>query len=114
MLHDLASREGVEIRHNANVAYANPDGASVRLDTGETISADLLIVADGFSSPIRSQVTGYSKDLYTMPLSRVLFVAFTVDTRLLKDDEDFKVALGHTDVCTLLFTLPIYRNLTPD
>jgi salicylate hydroxylase len=97
MLHDLASREGVEIRHNTNVVYANPDGSSVRLDTGETIWADLVIVADGFSSLIRSQVMENLSESQTEPLSRVLFVAFTIDAQLLEEDEDFKGASGSKD-----------------
>lgn len=104
MLRDLALREGVEIRENANVVQADADSVSVRLETGDKISGDIIVLADGRSSKLRSSVTGYPRDPPLEPASRVLFVAFTVDINLLKDDECYKEMLDPTNVCIHSFS----------
>jgi flavin-dependent dehydrogenase len=108
MLRDLAIHEGVEIRQNANVVQAdsNADSVSVRLETGDTIPGDIIVLADGCSSKLRSSVTGYFK-LEAAP--RVLFVAFSVDISFLKDDDSFRNVLEPTDVFPFIFM--IYRIL---
>ena len=47
IFYDLAFRKGVEIRHNANVVHTDLVCATIRLDTGETLSGDVIILADG-------------------------------------------------------------------
>ena len=101
ILYDLAFSEGVEIRHNANVVHTDPDCATVRLDTGETISGDIIVLAEGFTSSLRFNVTGYCQDAGLESHEQVLLVAFTVDTRLLQDDESFKSVLDPTQVCII-------------
>jgi salicylate hydroxylase len=100
ILYDLALREGVEIRHNANVVHTDPDCATVRLDTGETLSGDIIVLADGFTSSLRFNVTGYCQDAGLESHEQVLLVAFTVDTKLLQDDESFKPVLDPTQWMT--------------
>ena len=98
----------MEIRKNANVVYADPDSASVLLDTGETVSGDLVVLADGYSSSLRSSVTGYCED--SSPESRVLFVAFTVDLSILKSDPSFNATLEPTHVFFFPFLLTVYSH----
>jgi 2-polyprenyl-6-methoxyphenol hydroxylase-like FAD-dependent oxidoreductase len=93
MLQDLALREGVEIRHDANVVCGDQEGPSVTLDTGETIRGDIVVLADGCSSSLRSTMTKNPQDPRpgsgVKPTSRVLFITFTVNINFLKDDESF-------------------------
>ena len=98
MLRDLALHEGVEIRQDANVVQADADSVSVRLETGDTISGDILVLADGCSSKLRSTVTEYPQDPPLEAAPRVLFVAFTVDIGLLQDDEGYRGVLEPTIV----------------
>jgi len=93
ILYDQAVQEGVDIRQNAHVIHTDPDCVSVRLDTGETISGDIIVVADGFNSSLRSTVTGYPEKISLESGKNMLMVIFTVETSLLKDDESFKSAL---------------------
>jgi 2-polyprenyl-6-methoxyphenol hydroxylase-like FAD-dependent oxidoreductase len=99
MLRDLALQEGVEIRQDANVVQADADSVSVRLETGDIISGDIIVLADGCSSKLRSSMTGYPKDPPLKAAPRVLFVAFTVDISLLKDDESYRGVLEPKNVC---------------
>ena len=110
MLRDLALQEGVKIRQNANAVQIDADSVSVRLETGDIISGDIIVLADGYSSKLRSSVIGYPKDPPLEIAPRVLFVAFTVDIDLLKDDESYRGLLGPTDVFS--FILLIYYILT--
>lgn len=103
MLRNLAIQEGVEIRENANVVQVNAEPASVRLETGEIISGDIIVLADGCSSKLRSSVIGYRPNPPLEAAPRVLFVAFAVDISLLKDDKSFKEVLGPTDVVFIHF-----------
>ena len=100
MLRDLALKEGVEIRQNVNVvqAEAEADSVSVRLKTGDIISGDIVVLADGYSSRLWSSLTGYPQDPPLEAATRLLFVAFTVDISLLKDDESFGGVLEPTNV----------------
>ena len=117
MLRDLALQEGVEIRQNANVVQVDADSVSVRLEAGDIISGDIIVLADGCSSKLRSSVIGYPQDPPLETAQRVLFIAFTVDINLLKDDESYKGVLEPTDVFSFIFmiyhilTLPLVGNL---
>ena len=110
MLRDLAMQEGVEIRENVNVVQVNADSvtSSVRLETGDIISGDIIVLADGCSSKLRSSVAGYPQNPPLEAAPRVLFVAFSVDISLLEDDESFREVLKPTDV--LSFTFLIYPH----
>ncbi|CAK5269513.1 unnamed protein product [Mycena citricolor] len=52
----------VLIRLGSKVVSCEPEAGVVVLDSGETISADLVIGADGLQSVIRSHVLGYVQD----------------------------------------------------
>ena len=103
MLRDLALQEGVEIRQNANVIRADANSVSVRLETGDIISGDIIVLADGCSSKLRSSVTGFCQDLPLEAAPRLLFAAFAVDISLLKDDESYRGILEPTSVRFYLF-----------
>ena len=86
--------QGVEIRHDANVVYGEQEGPSVTLDTGETLRANIVILADGCSSSLRSTMTKNPPDPRPGPgAARVLFLTFAVDVDFLKDDETFSEVL---------------------
>jgi 2-polyprenyl-6-methoxyphenol hydroxylase-like FAD-dependent oxidoreductase len=91
MLRNLALQEGVEIRQNANVVQADADSVSVRLETGDVISGDIIVLANasGSSSKLRSSVSRYPKDLPLEAAPRVLSVAFTVFSKMMGAIEDF-------------------------
>lgn len=91
-------REGVEIRHNANVIHADPNRPSVRLNTGETISGDIIVAADGYTSSFRSSAMGFPSTTHLESGERVLLVAFTVERSLLEDDEGFNSVLDPATV----------------
>ena len=107
MLRGLALQEGVEIRQNANVVEVDADPVSVRLETGDIISGDIIVLANGCSSKLRDSVTGYSQDPPLETARRVLFVSFTVDISLLKDDESYRGVLESTNV-RFSFILMVY------
>lgn len=65
MLYKLALDAGATVQFDAKVVDINPGKPSVRLRTGETISADVLIGADGFRSRVRDVVLGSSKHIAT-------------------------------------------------
>lgn len=58
-LSELAERRGIELRYGtrATDAFTGPREAGVRLDSGDTISADLVIGADGIGSVVRSAIS---------------------------------------------------------
>ena len=93
MLYDLAVQEGVEIRQNANVIHTDPNYVSVMLDTGETISGDIIVAADGFTSSLRSVVMGYPEETSLESGDKTLIVTFAVETSVLKEDESLKILL---------------------
>lgn len=57
-LTDLARQRGIEVRSQSRVTSASTDdrGASVTLESGETIAGDLVIGADGIKSVVRSAI----------------------------------------------------------
>lgn len=63
----LQERQPDAVRLNSGCAgYAQTDtGASVQLDSGETVSADLVIGADGIHSVIRQQMLGQERPDFT-------------------------------------------------
>ncbi|MBP1805462.1 FAD-dependent oxidoreductase [Rubellimicrobium aerolatum] len=62
LLHDAARAAGVEIRIGARVEAVRPDG--LRLD-GATLSADLIVGADGLHSVIRRHLAGGDRPFFT-------------------------------------------------
>ncbi|PMD41246.1 FAD/NAD(P)-binding domain-containing protein [Hyaloscypha variabilis F] len=58
VLYEAAVKEGVDVRFGAKVEgiQESERGPSVRLSTGEVLSADLIIGADGIKSPTRAYI----------------------------------------------------------
>lgn len=59
-------KDNVDIRYSSHVTDISQTdhGAEVRLDTGELLSADLLVGADGFRSSIRKMVFGQDAEYF--------------------------------------------------
>lgn len=62
MLTDAAIEAGVRIRTNALVTEVHPDNAEVTLASGERITADVLVGADGASGATRPAVQGVGRE----------------------------------------------------
>jgi len=109
ILYDQAVQEGVDIRRNANVIHTDPDYVSVRLDTGETISGDIIVVADGFTSSLRPTVIGYPEKTSLESGEKMLMVTFTAETSLLRDDESLKPLLDSSVNVRYVFYHILYK-----
>ncbi|KAJ6492567.1 hypothetical protein C8R47DRAFT_1319379 [Mycena vitilis] len=53
MMHDVAVSQGATIRLNSTAVAVDPERRSVTLDSGETLTADVIIGADGISGFVR-------------------------------------------------------------
>ncbi|KAJ7629716.1 hypothetical protein DFH06DRAFT_1304022 [Mycena polygramma] len=53
MMHDVAVSQGATIRLNSTAVAVDPERRSVTLDSGETLTADVIIGADGISGLVR-------------------------------------------------------------
>ncbi|EIN04706.1 FAD/NAD(P)-binding domain-containing protein [Punctularia strigosozonata HHB-11173 SS5] len=62
-LEDLAREAGAKMRFNSLVTQIDPQRASVRLSTGETLEGDIILAADGWDSIVRPVVTGEQSDI---------------------------------------------------
>ncbi|EJF57123.1 FAD/NAD(P)-binding domain-containing protein [Dichomitus squalens LYAD-421 SS1] len=58
ILYDAATGLGAQVRYNANAVELDPAEELVRLDTGEELSADVLIGADGGFGVCRAAILG--------------------------------------------------------
>ncbi|KAM5538702.1 hypothetical protein V8D89_007731 [Ganoderma adspersum] len=58
ILYEAAIERGAQVRYNANVVELDPQEATVRLETGEELSADVLVGADGEHGLCRPAVVG--------------------------------------------------------
>ncbi|KAI0636308.1 FAD/NAD-P-binding domain-containing protein [Trametes polyzona] len=58
ILYDAATRAGARVRFNAEVVAVDPEEHEVELATGETLSGDVLVGADGEYGPSRAAVVG--------------------------------------------------------
>lgn len=58
ILYEAAIELGAQVRFNANVVELDTEGAAVRLETGEELSADVLVGADGEHGLCRPAVVG--------------------------------------------------------
>ena len=58
MLYEAAVSSGAEIRYDANVVKIDPEERQVTLESGEKISGDVLVGADGEFGLSRSTVLG--------------------------------------------------------
>lgn len=53
ILFDAAIKRGVTVRFNAQVAAVDDHRATVTLENGEIVTADLIVAADGLYNPNR-------------------------------------------------------------
>lgn len=63
---------------------------SIRLENGQSLSADFVVVADGYNSSLRSLVT---EDV--MEKKRRMILAFTIPRELMAADDDLRRLLDH-------------------
>ncbi|KAI0693444.1 FAD/NAD-P-binding domain-containing protein [Cerioporus squamosus] len=61
ILYDTAIKHGAQVRFNAEVAEIDPEEQEVKLASGEILSADVLVGADGEYGPSRTAVLGERK-----------------------------------------------------
>ncbi|KAF8889731.1 hypothetical protein CPB84DRAFT_1963979 [Gymnopilus junonius] len=89
---ELATDEGVDISPSTSVTslVTDPDTASVTLDNGETLSADFVVVADGYDSAFRALVTGVDDEDNKIPERRHGAATFILPLSLVSQDEDLR------------------------
>ncbi|KAJ3509209.1 hypothetical protein NLJ89_g5343 [Agrocybe chaxingu] len=87
LLLELAEQEGVSFRYNTRVLGADPDSASVVLETGERLYGDVIIGADGHGSVIRSSL---EHEVNLLDQENHLILAFTIPVDQLRADEDLR------------------------
>ena len=87
VLVDEARRLGAEIRLGCEVISVNSDSdsASVHLDSGEIVDADVVVGADGLHSQVRTAVLGYVKT--PIPSGDIAY-RITIPRELVEDDPD--------------------------
>ncbi|PVH74524.1 FAD/NAD(P)-binding domain-containing protein [Cadophora sp. DSE1049] len=68
VLYEAAVREGVKVRFGCRVETIDEEKPSVKLTSGETVEADLIVGADGIKSIVRPAVLG-GKDIQLEPNS---------------------------------------------
>ncbi|CAK5274187.1 unnamed protein product [Mycena citricolor] len=87
MLLSLATREGVEFRYNTEVEAVDGDAVSVRLSSGETVYADIVIGADGPDSKVRNLVAG---ETILGEKDGNMSLTMAIPTDRMRDDEDLR------------------------
>ena len=98
MIFELARREGVTFKFNAEVIDADPVSGSVKLRTGEWLYADVIIGADGYDSILRPFVTEFD-DFKDQDMH--LFLTFVLPVDLLLADDDLSDLVDPLVVCLL-------------
>ncbi|EIW57924.1 FAD/NAD-P-binding domain-containing protein [Trametes versicolor FP-101664 SS1] len=58
ILYDAATRAGARVRFNAEVVSIDPEEREIELTTGETLTGDVIVGADGEQGPSRTAVLG--------------------------------------------------------
>ncbi|PPQ74305.1 hypothetical protein CVT26_004150 [Gymnopilus dilepis] len=85
---NLAEEAGVVFRFKAEVSHVDSATGYVSLQDGEHIYGDIIIGADGYSSHLRSLVTGEEERQESE--AKYLILSFTVRTDILQEDHDLK------------------------
>ena len=101
MLFELATDEGVHISLSTSVTnlVTDPDTASVTLSNGETLSADFIVVADGYDSAFRALVTGVDDEDNRIPERKHGAATFILPVSLVSQDEELKPLMNPSNVC---------------
>ncbi|CAA7263406.1 unnamed protein product [Cyclocybe aegerita] len=98
MLMNCARREGVTIRCNAKVVGADPANATVTLESGEQLSADVVVAADGYDSVLRPIVTEEDEDdVLVEEQERHLTTTILLPGDILKGDKELETFLNPQD-----------------
>ncbi|KIK03269.1 hypothetical protein K443DRAFT_676942 [Laccaria amethystina LaAM-08-1] len=87
LLYDLAVKEGVTFRFNTKVIGADSETVSVSLEGGETLSADVVVGADGYDSLVRGVVTGKKDEGKG---EKHLIMTYTIPASLLEADDELR------------------------
>ncbi|KIK93780.1 hypothetical protein PAXRUDRAFT_828622 [Paxillus rubicundulus Ve08.2h10] len=86
LLLDVATSAGAEVRTGVKVVSINCDNRQVRLSTGETLRADVIVGADGRASLIQQNIAG--EDVYGSAPSHCLFYNTIVPGDIMRQDSD--------------------------
>lgn len=86
MLHSIA-KPHMSLRLCSRVKEIAPSPPSVTLESGEKLSADLIIGADGIHSIVRGSVIGETEIPLSVPLGDVAFRALIPTEDMIKDPE---------------------------
>lgn len=84
VLYDAAIAAGAEVRAGTSVASVSGDSPHVKLTTGETLLADVIVGADGRSSIVQRAIIG--KDVFDAAPYQSLFYNTTVPGALMRAD----------------------------
>lgn len=94
MLFDLA-KPHINFRSGCRVASVDPSTPSVILDSGEMVTADVVIGADGIRSVVRDIVVGHAQNVrYTGDSA----YRFTIPAEDLLSDQDLAPLVNHLSV----------------
>ncbi|KAF9223227.1 FAD/NAD(P)-binding domain-containing protein [Gyrodon lividus] len=86
LLLDAATRAGAEVHTGVKVLSVDCDDRHVRLSTGATLRADVIVGADGCSSLIQQKIAG--KDVYGSAPTHCLFYNTIVPGDIMQQDSD--------------------------
>lgn len=88
---------------------SSPDNATITLDDGQTVSADLMICADGYDSKFKSIVTGVEddEDPFTPPKSHLL-LTWTLPMDAIRQDKVLQYNTDPAQVCYLISLNEMY------
>ncbi|KAG1854277.1 hypothetical protein F4604DRAFT_2043211 [Suillus subluteus] len=84
VLYDTAIAAGAEVRAGTTVVSVSGDGPRVKLTTGETLLADVIVGADGHSSVVQQAIVG--KDVLDATPYQSLFYDTTIPGALMRAD----------------------------
>ncbi|KAG1834961.1 hypothetical protein DFJ58DRAFT_868483 [Suillus subalutaceus] len=84
VLYDTAIAAGAEVRAGTTVVSVSGDGPRVKLTTGETLLADVIVGADGHSSVVQQAIVG--KDVLDAAPYQSLFYDTTIPGALMRAD----------------------------
>ncbi|KAJ7596022.1 hypothetical protein C8J56DRAFT_923857 [Mycena floridula] len=88
MILEIAQQEGVDVRYDSQVTSIDHRAPSVTLSNGQTISADIVIGADGSSSFTRATIT--TEPAPERPFTSCQCITFSIPTEQMQDDPDVR------------------------
>ncbi|KAG5652553.1 hypothetical protein H0H81_004614 [Sphagnurus paluster] len=94
LLCEQAVQEGARFRYNAHVIDVDPETLSITLKSGERITADIVIGADGFNSLVRKSVNGQE---VPGTRERDITLNFRIPIDLMRQEDDLRSLTETTD-----------------